>query len=330
VEPPTGQPKSKDCLFSRNLRKRGEFCIYSPPVKLFSRLFSILLFGMVPLQAGEVIFTEVMYHPPAGKPEYIEITNLTSNRHDMARWVLSGGVDYTFPDFDAGQASAHFLKEYERIVVSSADAATTRAAWPIPPEVRVFGPWTGALSNGGEDITLKDAAQALQTTLTYGDNNDWPITADGAGHSLQIINQNGNVDDRRNWRASRYAGGSPGVAEPAVLEAPLASADKPDRAVVDYTSSWKYWREATDPDGAGPEGSWRATAFDDTPWQGPGPGFFGHDPNKPDLQAARGTSFTTGFSTSTIAYYFRTTFQWQGDASGVNFNLDHWVDDGVV
>ena len=187
----------------------------------------LVIFLMLPagLRAGQVIFTEVMYHPTAPRPEYVEMTNLTSNRLDMARWTVSGGISYTFPDFSASAASAHLLKEYERVIISSADETTTRAAWPIPPNVRVFGPWTGSLDNAGEDITLKNAAAALQSTLTYGDGGDWPVAADGAGHSLQIINQNGNVDDWRNWRASRYAGGSPGVAEPVLAEQATTSAD---------------------------------------------------------------------------------------------------------
>ena len=290
-----------------------------------------LFFLTAPLQAGQVIFTEVMYNPPAGKPEYIEITNLTSNRADTASWTLSDGVAWAFPAFAPASPNAHFLNEYGRFILSSADEATTRAAWPaIPPTVRIMGPWTGALNNAGDTIVLKDAAGAVQSTLTYGDGGDWPLAADGAGHSLQIINQNGNVDDWRNWRASRYAGGTPGVAEPALAETLTANEKKLDLAVVDFSSAWKYWLDPADPDGAGPEGSWYGTAFNDSTWQGPSAGFFGHDPNNAALQAQRGTSFTTGYANSTITYYFRTTFNWTGAATGNTFGIDQWVDDGVV
>ena len=85
--------------------------------------FAVLSFFGLPvsLWAGQVIFAEVMYHPPGTKAEYVEIVNLTSNRIDMAKWALSGGVDYTFPDFNAGATSAHLLNEFERVVISSAD-----------------------------------------------------------------------------------------------------------------------------------------------------------------------------------------------------------------
>ncbi len=299
-------------------------------MRSFLRPLLLSLLPLASLQAGQVIFAEVMYHPPGGKPEYVEITNLTSNRLDMARWTVSGGVDYTFPDFSVANPAGHFLKEYERVVVSSADEAATRAAWPtIPITVRIFGPWTGSLNNGGETIALKDAAQAVESTLTYGDGGNWPLAADGAGHSLQIINPNGDVDDWRNWGISRYRGGSPGVAEPTLAESPLASPEKADYNAVEYTSAWKYWREAADPDGAGAEGSWFVPGYDDSAWSA-GPGFFGHDPSKPLLQAARGTSFTTGYATSTVTYYFRTTFNWSGALSGQTFALDQWLDDGAI
>jgi len=326
--------ESEDCFSGRDLALQA--LNSSPPynsVRFLLRFFVLVLLLPTASWAGSVIFTEVMYHPLGAKPEYIEITNLTSNRIDMAKWKLTGGIDYTFPDFLATATSAHLLKEYERIVVSNADEATTRAAWPaIPPTVRVFGPWTGSLNNAGDGISLRDAVSAVQSTLNYSDNGDWPVSADGAGHSLQIINQNGNVDDWRNWRASRFAGGTPGVAEPALVETPTASADKPDQAVVDYTSSWKYWRAPGDPDGADPaaEGSWFSTGYAETDWQGPSPGFFGRDPNNAALQAALGTSFNTGFANTTVAYYFRTTFTWPGPATGVKFAVDQWVDDGVV
>ena len=305
----------------------------NPSAPVRRSTLSLFVFLMHPgsLLAGQVIFSEVMYNPPAGRPEYVEITNLTSNRQDTAKWTLSGAVSYTFPGFNPSATAAHVLNEYSRIVLSSADEATTRAAWPaIPPTVRVLGPWTGLLGNGDDGIVLADAAGALQSTLNYEDGGDWPAAADGAGHSLQIINSNGNVDDFRNWRASRFAGGTPGSGEPALLETPLTNPDKADRTIVDFTHPWKHWRNASDPDGVDPEGTWFSVGFPETGWDAPSPGFFGRDPNNASLEAARGTSLSTGYAASTVSYYFRTTFNWAGSVTGQSFNLDQWVDDGVV
>src|SRR5687768_3396907 len=99
-----------------------------PPVmRFFHAPLMALLCLATPVFAGQVVFTEVMYHPTGTKPEFVEILNLSSNRYDMARWKLTGGVDFTFPDFNPSATSAHILNDYERIVVSSASEAATRA-----------------------------------------------------------------------------------------------------------------------------------------------------------------------------------------------------------
>lgn len=282
--------------------------------------------------ATQCAITEVMYNPPAGKPEYIEVTNLTSNRIDAAKWRLTGGVEFTFPDFNAGASSAHFLKEYERIVLSSANEATTRAAYPgIPPNVRVFGPWTGLLDNNGESITLVDFSNTLQASMSYGDSGQWPRAADGAGHSLQIINQNRKVDDWRNWRASGGRLGSPGYVEAAQAEEPVGNPEQDVRPTVtlkNYADTWKYWRDLADPDGANPEGTWMGTAFNDTAWLS-GPGLFARETAGAAVPLI-GTDFITGYNSSLLSYYFRTTFEWTGALTGTSFTLDQYLDDGVI
>ena len=106
----------------------------------------------------------------------------------------------------------------ERIVVSAASDAATRAAYPaIPAGVRIFGPWDAltSLDNGGERLTLKDANGVVVCSVNYGDEGRWPIAPDGTGHSLVLVDENRAIDDWRVWRASTNNGGSPGLADPA-------------------------------------------------------------------------------------------------------------------
>ena len=169
------------------------------------------------LGGQQVVFSEVMYNPTGSKPEFIEVWNISNTPLDMAKWRFSNGVRFEFPDFTASSNQAHFLKGKERIIVSSADAAATRAAYPtIPSAVRIFGPWEGALDNDGETVTLEDKNGVAVTSLEYGDDGHWPVAADGAGHSLVLANENRTFDDWRNWRRSNLAGGSPGAPETVV------------------------------------------------------------------------------------------------------------------
>ena len=147
------------------------------PSALLCALFSFA-------HAEQIVFSEVMYNPPAGGYEFIEVENLTATPFDVALWEMSSGVDFTFPDFNAGSSNAAFLKAFERIIITETDEATFRAAYSVPASVRVFGPWTGGLSNGGERITLSNKNGVIKCTLTYNDRDVWPLAAAGAGHSL--------------------------------------------------------------------------------------------------------------------------------------------------
>ena len=83
-----------------------------------------VLFSLSSAQAEQVIFTEINYNPAGDDPEFIEITNNTATPFDIGTWYFSDGVDYTFPDFSAGDTGAHILKHWERILVTNVDEAT--------------------------------------------------------------------------------------------------------------------------------------------------------------------------------------------------------------
>ncbi len=175
--------------------------------------------------AEQVVVSEIMYNPPGALPEFIELSNITATPLDMALWRFSDGVDFTFPNFSAGTPSAHLLLPYEKILISSAGDAATRAAYPgIPGGVRIFGPWsvTKALGNSGDRITVKDKNGVVVCTVNYSDGGKWPVSPDGTGHSLVLADENQAIDDWRVWRASTNRLGSPGVADPAAPAAGLA------------------------------------------------------------------------------------------------------------
>ncbi len=315
---------------------------------LTSRSLLLLCATAAGVAAEQVVISEIMYHPAGNAPEFLEVLNLTSNRIDIAAWQLTEGVQLTLPGFDAASPSGHFLNEYERIILSSADPATTRLAYPaLASGVRIFGPWSGNLNNAGETVTLRDAAGALQARVTYGDDNEWPISPDGTGHSLVLINENLDIDDWRNWRPSPRPGGSPGFGEPRSPEEPLAVTE-PSLAsayiVTDYNSApavegtpaparptdtrWKYYAET-----AAPPANWSAPDFDDTGW-GPSNPSLGYAPlgfePSPASAAFPGIRTPIPPNQPLNAYYFRTTFEWNGPLTGVTAAFDQFLDDGAI
>ncbi len=277
------------------------------------------------LARGEqVVLSEIMYHPADTRPEYLEIWNITNTPIDFTEWRLSEGVAFTFPNFNAGASQDAFLKPMERIVVTSTDPETARAAYGISPTVRVFGPWTGSLDNAGERVTLDDKNGVPLCSVKYGNGGRWAKSADGAGHSLVLRNENNPIDSFHNWRPSRDPGGTPGGTEFESIEAfpnPEVAAAT-GAAMTQYDSTWKYLIPVTDPGT-----TWRDPGFDDSSW-GSGPGLLGVETAAvppPGMQ-----TLVDGRADGRITYLFRTTFNYNGSTAGVGYAIDQIVDDGVA
>ncbi len=152
--------------------------------------------------------TEVMYNPLGDdQSEYIEFWNNSGRSIDISGWSVRGvGVEtFTFPGgtevadnevIILARNPAHFVGVYGNVA-------------------RTFGPYTGNLSNSGEVLRLRDDGAGYDATvdyLEYGTSDPWPGEPDGLGHSLELFNVSGDIDNDRaeNWRSSVSFGGSPG------------------------------------------------------------------------------------------------------------------------
>ena len=246
--------------------------------------FSLFVLSLVTFasRAEQVVISEIMYHPAKQKPEFVEIYNNTATPFDIARWQLTGGIRYEFPDFSANDPGATFLKPFERIVVCGTSALALRAAYHIPESVRIYGPWSGKMKHGDERLALKDKNGVGVCTVKYADRGHWSPAADGAGHSLVLKNPNRSVDDWRNWTVSRTPGGTPGTESILRSETPVPSPEvdlNQGIALVDFGSFWRYqdsgkdlgtaWREVTFNDSSWPAGG-GLLGFEDAPLPPPG------------------------------------------------------------
>lgn len=159
----------------------------------------------------ELLITEIMYHPQelnvvdGGSLEFIELKNVASTELDLSGVHFANGIDFTFPigaTLGAG-----------RFVVLVRDPVAFRKMYP---ETSFQGVFQGNLSDGGERVTLVHATGLEIGSVTYGDANLWPATADGGGFTIVPISPNLNPDwsSPENWRASARVGGSPGSDDP--------------------------------------------------------------------------------------------------------------------
>ncbi|MCD6339930.1 MAG: lamin tail domain-containing protein [Verrucomicrobia bacterium] len=188
-------------------------------------------------RVGPVIISEVMYHPPDvftnqaywdnEEEEYIELWNLADAPTPLFDpnaptnvWRLRGGVRFMFP-------TNTWLEPGERVLVTSFSPTNTalltrfRTRYGVSGETRLFGPYAGKLSNGGETLELARPDQVRFYTnnpitiriavdrVSYEDGELWPAGADGTGLALQRAPETAFGDDPASWIAAPPSPGEP-------------------------------------------------------------------------------------------------------------------------
>ena len=194
-----------------------------------------------------VVFNEIMYHPADNEPgmEWIELHNQMAVDMDLSGWSLDGGVQFPFVEGTVIPGGG-YLVIAESPAVLQANTGFQDA----------LGPYTGKLSNGGERLVLSNNNDRLMDEVTYGDENPWPVAADGSGASLAKIAPRSPSEPVENWTQGGQAGGTPGAANFPEEFTPIETS-----IAVPLNASWKY--EATGSDlGA----DWRDPDFDDDGW----------------------------------------------------------------
>ena len=150
-----------------------------------------------------VVFNEIHYHPSISQTagEWIELHNQHAVNVDISGWRLDGGVSYLIPPGSVIPAGGY--------KVIAADPAALALASGL---ASVLGPFTGALSNGGESVVLRNHNQRVMDELAYADAYPWPLGADGSGATLAKRRPLTASADPFLWTASREIGGTPGAA----------------------------------------------------------------------------------------------------------------------
>jgi hypothetical protein len=192
---------------------------------VWSALDSVRFFLAAPRRPGplDLLPAEIHYHP-AGEPdlEFIELRNFSSDRLDLSRCSLAGGVRLPFPD-------GTVLRPGEALVAVR-DPGSFAARFQDPaspvfhPGIQVLGPWSGSLDNSGERLAFAGPDGIELWAFQYGTDGFWPRQADGQGRSLVLEARPSTVVDGtqlkiflgegKNWTPSLREDGTPGWEEP--------------------------------------------------------------------------------------------------------------------
>jgi hypothetical protein len=195
---------------------------------IWSPIVQASLSTAIPAAAGNLVVTEMYYHPaqePGAPPpfdneenyEFIEVRNIGTQTIELANVRFTSGITFNFSSGDVP-----FLQPGESAVVVAYLSAFERRFGTSG--IRVAGVYAGNLNNGGETITLTAADNSIIQSFTYDDVAPWPTSPDGAGPSLTVVDVNGNYNSPTNWRPSYGPHGTPGGEEPFIPNPPTGLA----------------------------------------------------------------------------------------------------------
>ncbi|MDW3213798.1 MAG: CotH kinase family protein [Ilumatobacteraceae bacterium] len=147
---------------------------------------AIVATPVAPAQAAtpRVVINELYYNPLDDNPasEYLELFNASGSNVDLSGWCIDG-IDFCFPGGGSIAANGYLIVTGDR--------------------------YEGALSNGGEDITLLDSSGTTVDFVEYDDKEEWPASADGEGDSLQRRDPNAESNTPGNWESRGPTPGTP-------------------------------------------------------------------------------------------------------------------------
>lgn len=217
-----------------------------------SPLLVLLVLALVSGQShAAVVINEVHYRPlnKLEQSEFVELHNTGASTVNLAGWRLEGAVSYLVPN-GVQIAPGGFL-------VLAQNPASILAKFGAT----AFGPWSGMLSNEGEEIRLLNSAGGLEDTVTYKLGFPWPTVGDPPGYSIELINPGLDNDLGGNWRCSDNS-----------------SAQSEDVVLIPKGARWRYFKGFSE--ASSPISAWRQRGFQDSSWlEGPMP--IGYDPQIP-------------------------------------------------
>jgi len=224
-----------------------------------------------------LVVSEIMYHPSdSGENfEFIELYNNRAVFEDLTGYSFMNGIQYVF---EAGTV----INAGEYLVLAR-DPAALEQAYGI---TGVEGPYSGRLDNDGERIELSNNNGGIIIAFRYDDERPWPLSSDGAGHSLVLARQSGDPAEASTWSPSLLIGGTPGGPD----EVQADSEDPTQVTLVDLGHSGRYFKGTQEPS-LGLNGlaatTWTEIGFNDDPvrtgWL-EGPSGYGYSNEPGELQ----------------------------------------------
>jgi len=154
-----------------------------------------------------LLISEIMYNAPSANSNQLEFLEIYNNSNAA---IALGGIKV--------KDEANFIFEFEELTVAangivllatdktSADAFYGVSFIDMPQGI------SNALGNGGELLQILNSEGNVISQVEYDDATPWPLSPDGNGPSLELLNPNGTLNDGSNWApATNLVGQSLGL-----------------------------------------------------------------------------------------------------------------------
>ena len=147
---------------------------------------------VAPHHDPRVVITEIMYNPPESGTDSLEFLELYNNDTlpvNLEGFYFDQGVSFGFPGYVLGAG---------QYLLVAADSNAMRNTFNVSSLQ-----WSsGALSNSGEKIILKDRSGVTVDSVEFDDISPWDSLADGRGPSLELCDADADNSLGQNWRAA--------------------------------------------------------------------------------------------------------------------------------
>ncbi len=215
-----------------------------PRVVLDASVAGGVVAGGINAYADFLQVSEIMYNPP--DPSASEVSAGFSDNDDFEFMELYNSSDSVTLDLNnvriadvfavdfsfTGSAVTSLAPESYVLLVKNLNAFRERYGTGL--DSLIAGTYVGSLNNGGEGIRVLDPGDQEIHNFAYSDNHPWPVTPDGHGFSLNLLDPDSNPDheDDDSWTGESPVNGSPGAANATsvptiILNEVLAHTDAP-------------------------------------------------------------------------------------------------------
>ena len=152
-----------------------------------------------------IIINEINYNSSIDfdTEDWVELYNPTENNIDISNWKFKDSDDahiFIFPENTEMAPDEYLVLCQNQIMFSSHHSEITN----------YIGDFDFGLSGSGELIRLYEETGELADEVEYDDNSPWPVSPDGNGPTLELINPSYDNSLAQSWGASGQVYGSPG------------------------------------------------------------------------------------------------------------------------